>query len=84
MYVGYIPNASFPGSMIMDIFNYSNTSMFKTIRALEGSDINGFTSYTTFWSGSWRNTNAVNTITLTPLSTTFLQNSSFALYGIKG
>lgn len=84
MYVGYIPNTSYPESMVMDVFNYSNTNTYKTIRALEGSDVNGATGYVTFWSGNWRNTNAVNTITLTPIGTTFAQYSSFALYGIKG
>lgn len=84
MYVGYIPNTSYPESMVMDVFNYSNTNTYKTIRVLEGSDVNGATGYVTFWSGNWRNTNAVNTITLTPIGTTFAQYSSFALYGIKG
>ena len=82
MYVGYIPSATYPGAMIMDVLDYSNTSKYKTLRVLEGSDNNG-SGYVTFWSGSWRNTNAIDTITLTPLSTTFAQYSSFALYGIK-
>lgn len=82
MYVGYVPSASYPAANITDILDYSNTNKYKTIRVLEGSDNNG-SGYLTFWSGSWRNTNAIDTITLTPLSTTFTQYSSFALYGIK-
>ena len=73
------------GITVVDILDYANTSKYKTMRSLGGFDNNGSGElYLT--SGSWQNTNAVNTITLKAQGGTsnFVQYSSFALYGIKG
>jgi hypothetical protein len=69
---------------VLDILDYSNVNKYKTTRELQGNDRNGAGSLN-FISGSWRSTSAINSITLTPASgASYVQNSSFALYGIKG
>lgn len=74
---------SFDG-MIIDILDYSNTNKKKTMRLLHGWDNNGGGNIEVV-SGAWYNTSAVSTITLAPrYGTIWVQNSHFALYGIKG
>jgi hypothetical protein len=75
--------ASIFGTAIIDILDYANTSKNKTSRSLTGYDWNGG-GQIILASGSWQNTSAINSITLTPVFSTFAQYSSFALYGIKG
>ena len=76
--------STFAGGVI-DVLEYKNTNIYKTVRILNGMDINAGTGRIQLWSGNWRNTNAVSTITLTSLNAaSFVQYSSFALYGIKG
>ena len=80
----FLQGATIPGVAIVDILDYANTNKYKTTRALAGSDANG-SGWLQLGSGSWRNTNAITSITLYPASSqTFNTNSSFALYGIKG
>ena len=75
--------ASTFGLSVVDILDYTNTSKYKTVRALGGYDDNG-QGYNVFVSGLWSNTAAINTITLTSLqSASYTQYSTFALYGIK-
>jgi hypothetical protein len=74
---------AFYSATIVDILDYANTSKYKTARALGGVDKNG-SGYVTLYSGSWRNTAAISSITLFPSAGTWTQYSHFALYGIKG
>lgn len=77
-------NANAFGVIIIDILDYTNTTKNTTTRALGGFDDNG-QGQIIFSSGLWINTNAVNSILITPgVGTLFSQFSSFALYGIKG
>ena len=75
---------------ITDILDYADTNKFKTARILNGDDLNGAGSGTAGgWialnSGVWRNTSAINRIDIRlEASQSFVQNSQFALYGIKG
>lgn len=69
---------------VTDFLDYTNTSKYKTIRALSGIDSNG-TGYNWFASGLWQNTNAITSINIFPTGATdFAQYTHFALYGIKG
>ena len=68
----------------MDILDYTNTNKYTTTRALAAMDYNGTGSYMQFTSDLWLNTAAITTINIRPLSGSFTQYSSFALYGIKG
>jgi hypothetical protein len=77
-----------PAVGIADILDYADTNKYKTTRGLGGGDSNSTVSSVGLASGSWRNTDAITSITLTAFSagsaSTFAQYSSFALYGIKG
>lgn len=67
---------------IVDILDYSNTNKYKTVRALSGYELNG-SGGVTYYSGNWRNTTAITSITFIAPSNSFIQYSHFALYGIK-
>jgi len=70
-------------AFVTDILDYTNTNKNKTLRGLYGVDENG-SGQIVLISGLWMNTAAVSSITVTAVSGTFSQYSSFALYGIKG
>ena len=75
-------DTTYPIASVADVLDYGNTNKYKTARALNGFDRNG--SGTLFFSsGSWRNTNAITTLTIFPNTGTFNTYSSFALYGVK-
>jgi hypothetical protein len=72
-------------STIIDILDYANTSKYKTIRGLNGTDrVSGGNSVLVFSSGGWYSTSAITSITITMTSGSFASNTQFALYGIKG
>jgi hypothetical protein len=76
--------ASTFGVTVIDVLDYVDTNKYTTIRGLTGHDTNGG-GYAGLHSGNWRNTDAVTTIDLiTDATKSFVQYSSFALYGIKG
>ena len=65
----------------LNIMNYSNASIYKTVVA-RNDDISDVTSVS---SALWRNTNAITSVTITPYddnSTGFATGSTFTLYGI--
>lgn len=70
-------------TIVIDILDYSNTSKYKTFRALSGYDSNG-TGRIYLSSGVQLDTAAINDVTMIPSNTNIAQYSSFALYGIKG
>lgn len=75
------PNAF--GIGYMDILDYTNTNKYTTTRALAGMDYNGTGGNIQFTSDLWLNTAAITTINIRPLTGTFKQYSSFALYGVN-
>ena len=77
--------ANFFGVTIADILDYANTNKYKTGRGLGGYDANG-SGINWFASGSWQNTAAITSVTMTMVGGTynFAQYSHAALYGIKG
>jgi hypothetical protein len=80
---GLTGGTTYPSVSIIDILDYANTNKFKTTRSLSGDDTNG-AGYIFYYSGNWRSTNAITSITLTHFqSANFNQNSSFALHGVK-
>jgi hypothetical protein len=69
---------------VVDIIDYANTNKYKTAKTLAGLEMNGSG---TVWlaSGSWRDTSAITSITLSiGAGFNFAEYSHFALYGIKG
>jgi hypothetical protein len=88
--VGSGPSTTF-GVGVIDVLDYGNTSKYKTMRYLGGSDLNGtfgtgsYGGYVGLASGLFQSTNAISSIKIMPESgTNFTQYSSFALYGIEG
>jgi len=80
---GTTAGASVFSGGVIDILDYANTNKYKTTRSITSWDGNG-TGVVFFYSGNWRSTSAISTITLTASTGSFTANSSFALYGIKG
>jgi len=83
---GSTATAGMFGASIIDLLDYKDTNKFTTARVLGGMDINQSGSgngYMGLYSGAWRNTNTVTSITLLTIGN-FVQHSTFALYGIKG
>ena len=73
---------------IADLLDYANTSKYKTLRYLGGSDNNGTVSgyggYVVFGSSVWLNTAVITSLVFKPESgTLWNQYSKFALYGVK-
>lgn len=72
---------------VIDVLDYQNTNKYKTVRSLAGFNGNaaGTGDEINLQSGNWRNTNAISQIDFTlETGASFLQYSSFALYGIRG
>jgi len=72
------------GAFVSDILDYSNTNKNKTIRSLVGYDANG-SGQINFTSSFYDSTAAITSITINlGTSNSYVANSHFALYGIKG
>jgi len=68
---------------IFEVIDYAAGTKYATSRTISGSDRNGSGSIT-LCSGSWRNTAAITSITLSLTGDTFPSSgSTFALYGIN-
>jgi hypothetical protein len=81
--------SDFFGVGVIDLLEYKNTNIYKTVRIFNGADINGtiagFGASIGFASGSWRSTSAITSIKMYPdVGSSWSIDSSFALYGIKG
>jgi hypothetical protein len=83
-YIGYVPSTSQFEVAVIDIVDYKNTSRYKTVRSLVGSDLNGGVGIIMSTSSAWLNTAAITTILFTHGSGSFSEHTQFALYGIKG
>jgi hypothetical protein len=70
------------GISVIDVLDYANTNKYKTLRFLTGYDNNG-SGQIILGSSAWLNTSAVTSITIEAIDS-YIQYSSFALYGIKG
>ena len=77
--------ASYFAHSVMDIPNYANTGITKTLRALNGFDHNSASpkGYLDLDGGFWNNTDAINSITVAATANNFAQNTQIALYGIR-
>lgn len=75
--------ANYYGPFILDILDYADTNKYKTTRTLCGFDVNG-SGYIGLYSGNWRSTSVITSITLSQFGYSYSANSTFALYGIKG
>jgi len=74
------------GTAVLDIFDYANTTKFKTYKGMFGSNNNSQASpdtYIGFVSGTLPAIDPITKLVFTPESGNFAQYTSFALYGIK-
>jgi hypothetical protein len=80
-----VPGASSSANMfgvgVVDILDYNNSNKYKTIRSITGHNQNGSGSVWLF-SGNWRNTSAITSISIFYGANNIAQYSSFALYGL--
>lgn len=76
-------NASMFCAVVVDILDAFNTNKYKTVRTLNGYDVNASGGELDLMSGVWMNTNAISSITLTPSTGNWAEYSSFALYGVR-
>jgi hypothetical protein len=69
---------------IFDILDYASTVKNKTVRHLDGYDLNGAEGSIWLQSNAWYNSStAINSITFSNTTNNFVQYSQIALYGIK-
>lgn len=76
-------STSIPATGIMDILDYASSTKYKTFRSFQGVDLNG-SGWIHLSSGSFQNTTAISSITITAAAANFATTAQFALYGIKG
>jgi hypothetical protein len=81
--VSQASTATYVGVGVIDILDYANTNKYKTVKSLNGIDLNG-SGQIEFNSGNWRNTAAITSIEFVTASGNFNVGSTLALYGIKG
>lgn len=73
-----LPN-TISASGTIEIFSYANPNVKKTCLTRYGNSEHEQTTFV----GTWRNTAAITSITVSSYSGSYLSGSSFALYGIK-
>jgi hypothetical protein len=76
-YYGYM-DTTFRTNLSVDISNFANTNVFKTILSRANNSDNG----TSVNAGVWRNTGAITSVTLITGSNNFAVGTTFSLYGI--
>lgn len=69
-------------SYTVDILDYANTTKNKVMRSFGGYDANG-SGNVIIRSSLWINTSAITSVNITPMGGSFVQHSSFALYGLR-
>jgi len=67
---------------IIHFQNYANTTTYKTVLVRANNATSSGYPGVSAVVGMWRSTSAINSITLTTASTTFLAGSTFTLWGI--
>jgi hypothetical protein len=80
-YSGTYASTTAPAIGIIDFHDYKNTNKFKNTRELCGCDANGSGDILMI-ANTWKNTNAITSISISINSGNYAANSIFALYGI--
>jgi hypothetical protein len=75
---------SLSAGMIFDILDYTNTNKTKTMKCLSGVDgLRNTSAGLQLGSSVWKNTSAINSITIYQSNGSWFSNTKFSLYGIK-
>lgn len=76
------------GGFVVDILDYTNSNKYKTAKMLSGADGNGsvlgYNPSVGLTSGNWRSFSSITNIRIKANLDVMNQNSTFALYGIRG
>jgi len=81
-YYGYM-QADLNANMLIDVFNYSNTTTYKPTLSRANHASNGTAAVVGLWRGSTGSaTQAITSLTLTAASGKFASGSTMTLYGI--
>jgi hypothetical protein len=78
IYIGHA-NTSTPNASVISLNNYSNTTTYKSVLS-RGNQVNQFVSAVI---GLWKNTAAINSVTIVMDSGSFTTGATFTIYGIK-
>jgi len=73
-------------SIVIDVLDYTSTAKYKTVRHLYGDDRNSESAYhghINFSSGLWKNTAAINQITVSDNVANWAEYSTLSIYGVK-
>ena len=85
MFGAYGAVATYPNVGIIDIYDYTSTNKYKTAKSFAGANNNTLSSgEIDMFSGLWKSTSAINSISLIVNSGSFATSTTFSLYGIKG
>ena len=60
---GHSSQTSMFGAQIIDILDYANTNKYKTVRTLDGDDLNSALGLVGLYSGLWMSTSAITGLT---------------------
>lgn len=86
-FIGDAYSGSQFGIGIVDILDYNSSAKTKTVKMLGGVEFNGLVNSTGgrvgLGSGLWNNTSPITSLTFYAENGNIIQNSQFALYGVK-
>jgi hypothetical protein len=79
--IGYQPTYGTQGNILLNFYNYSNTTTYKTITSRSNQASSGTYAYV----GLWQSTSAINQIVIdtTGAAGNIASGSTFTLYGIQ-
>jgi hypothetical protein len=81
--VGAGTSLNTPGLIIANVFNYSNTTTYKTVTVRDNATKNDGAQQTMIVTGTWRSTAAINSVTVGTSSGYLVSGTSVTIYGIK-
>jgi type V secretory pathway adhesin AidA len=68
---------------VIDILDYSNVYKAKTMRCLNGADLNNSNGIVSMRTQGWFNTAPITSLTITPSTSNFKDNTRISVYGVK-
>jgi len=81
--VGAGTSLNTPGLLIANVFNYSNTTTYKTVTVRDNATKNDGAQQTMMVAGLWRSTAAINSVTVGTGAGYLVSGTSVTIYGIK-
>ena len=88
-YIYFTPNIgagtslNTPGLLIANVFNYSNTTTYKTVTVRDNATRNDGAQQSMMVAGLWRSTSAITSVTVGTNSGYLVSGTSITIYGIK-